>query len=67
MCLLQGKNVTPEMAGICNKCSLYLNTCMPVVDHGFLFGECDYDYCSECVVYEDCWALGKEVKTYANS
>lgn len=65
MCLLQGKTVTAEMAGSCSKCSLFLNTCMPIIEGGFLFGECDNDYCSECPVYEECWANGEEVKIYA--
>ena len=58
---MQGRSVTPEIAGICNKCSLYLNTCMPVIDHGFLYGECDNDYCSECYLSEDCgtWKGGE--------
>jgi len=65
MCLIQGKSVSPEIAGTCNRCSLYLNTCMPVVDHGYLFGECDNDFCCECPYYEDCGTYGEEVKTYA--
>lgn len=54
MCLLQGKDVTPEMPGICWRCSLYLNTCSPIIDHGFLFGECDEDYCCYCALYDEC-------------
>lgn len=54
MCLLQNKPLYPEIAGICNKCCLYLSTCSPIVDHGMLFGECDMDFCDECPMYEDC-------------
>ncbi|QFJ54333.1 hypothetical protein [Pseudobutyrivibrio xylanivorans] len=54
MCLLQGVSITPEMAGTCRFCSLYLNTCMPIVDNGFVFGECDKDYCIECPCYGEC-------------
>ena len=63
-CLMQGRSVSPEIAGTCNNCSLYLNSCMPVVDHGFLFGECDNDYCCECPVYDDCSSYGEEVNVY---
>lgn len=56
-CLLQGKSVTPEMPGACGRCSLYLNTCMPIVQYGFLTGsECDYNYCEFCPFYEECGA-----------
>lgn len=55
-CLLQGMPVTPEMPGACARCSLYLNTCMPVVQYGFLAGECDSDYCCDCPLYEECGA-----------
>ena len=55
MCLLEGKTVTPEMPGVCHKCCLYLNTCSPVVDNGYLTGaECDYFYCEDCPYYEEC-------------
>lgn len=64
MCLMQGKTVSPDIAGICNRCSLYLSTCMPVVDHGYLFGECDNDYCCECPYYEDCGSYGEGVSTH---
>ena len=46
VCILQGKSITPEMPGACNRCGLYLNTCSPIIENGFLVGaECDYDYC----------------------
>ena len=64
MCLMQGKRVYPEIAGVCNRCSLYLSTCMPIVDHGYLFGECDNDYCCECPLYEDCGAANSEEVNY---
>lgn len=56
-CLLQGMPITPEMPGACARCSLYLNTCMPVIDGGNLTGsECDMDYCEFCPFYEECGA-----------
>lgn len=57
MCLLEGKSVTPEMAGVCHKCCLYLNTCKPSISEGLLVGtECsDNDnYCEFCPNYEIC-------------
>ena len=61
MCLMKGKTLSPEIAGTCNFCTLYLNTCIPVVENnGLVFGECDeIDYCMECVVYEDCYQFIK--------
>lgn len=54
-CLLQGMPVTPEMPGACSRCNLYLDTCMPIVQYGFLAGaECDCDYCECCPLYEEC-------------
>ena len=61
MCLMQGKSVYPEIAGICSRCSLYLSTCLPVIDHGYLFGECDQDFCSECPEYDSCGTYEAEV------
>ena len=56
-CLLQGMPITPEMPGACGRCSLYLNTCMPTVQNGYLTGaECDYDYCCDCPLHEECGA-----------
>ena len=55
ICILQGKQVTPEMPSTCNQCALYLNTCSPVIYNGYLTGaECDMNYCEYCPVYEDC-------------
>lgn len=56
MCLMAGRTLTPEIASTCNRCALYLCTCLPIVtDTGLVAGECDdIDYCMECVVYEDC-------------
>ena len=62
MCLMQDKAVTPEIAGVCAKCCLYLSTFMPVVQYGYLFGECDNDYCCECPYIEDCGSYGKDVR-----
>lgn len=54
-CMLQGQSITPDMPGICRECTLYLNSCLPVVDNGFLVGaECDDSYCEFCPNYEWC-------------
>lgn len=54
-CILQGKQVTPEMLSACSLCDLYLNTCSPVIENGYLTGsECDLDFCVYCPVYEEC-------------
>lgn len=57
VCILQGRRIAPEMPGVCHRCCLYLNTCMPSIDNGYLVGtECaDNDnYCDWCPYYEDC-------------
>lgn len=55
VCILQGKRVTPEMPGICSECCLYLGTCLPIIQGGYITGaECDESYCEYCPVYEDC-------------
>lgn len=57
-CLLQGKSVTPEMPGVCVECVLYLNTCLPVIEDGYLSGaECDMDYCEFCPLYKECGSV----------
>ena len=54
-CLYEGMPVSPEMLGYCSRCSLYLNTCAPVIRGGFLSGaECDADYCGSCPAYGYC-------------
>ncbi len=57
-CLLQGRFVTPEMPGVCVKCALYLNTCLPVIEGGGYLSnaECDMVYCEFCQFYEQCGA-----------
>lgn len=56
-CLLQGQHITPEMPGACARCNLYLNTCIPIVQYGFLTGsECDDSYCCDCPLIEECGA-----------
>lgn len=57
VCILQGRSISPEMPGICSKCCLYLNTCLPTILNGFLVGtECSEDdnYCNWCPYYEIC-------------
>lgn len=54
-CILQGCPVTPEMPGMCSGCSLYLETCLPVIRDGWLSGsECDADYCECCPYFGEC-------------
>lgn len=54
-CVLQGTAITPEMAGICRQCHLYLHTCLPIVMNGFLVGaECNNSYCEFYSYYEKC-------------
>jgi len=66
MCLMDGKSVTPEMDCYCRRCSLYLETCKPIVFNGFIFGECDRDFCDECQSYEKCIS-NKEVPDYGKN
>ena len=58
MCLLEGKNLDPYMPGICNLCSLFLNTCIGTIGKdGIVLGiECNSieSYCEFCVHYEVC-------------
>ena len=55
VCILQGRPVSPDGNGTCNRCSLYLNTCSPIIMNGVRVGaECDYDYCCECPNDEEC-------------
>jgi hypothetical protein len=55
VCILQGQSVTPEMPGNCYKCFMYLSTCSPVIENGYLTGaECDENYCEYCLYYETC-------------
>lgn len=56
-CILEGRGLSPDIAGCCNKCSLYLNTCLPFINgQGYLTGtECDYgEFCYDCPYDEDC-------------
>lgn len=54
-CKMQGCPVTPEMPGVCAGCLLYLDTCLPVIQDGWLSGaECDADYCQYCPHFGEC-------------
>ncbi len=58
----------------CSTCPDYLNSCMPVIIGGFVFGECDFCYCEFCNCYEECMSArfdtsyqterGKELRSY---
>lgn len=57
MCLLENQMLAPFMPGHCTEhCVLYLSTCVPWIENGFLIGcECaGDDYCCECPYYEEC-------------
>ncbi len=55
MCVFEGMPVTAEMAGMCQGCELYLETCAPVIMDGYLAGaECDQYYCEFCPHYDEC-------------
>lgn len=51
MCLMNQKPVVYEP---CIHCPEYLNNCMPIIVEGFIFGECDQNYCGWCCFYEEC-------------
>lgn len=51
MCLMNQK---PVIYAPCNRCPEFLNSCMPVVVGGYLWGECDLCYCEWCGCYEKC-------------
>ncbi len=51
-CRFEGQSVTSDMPGYCRSCSLYLNTCVPVINSGYFVGsECDLFYCNCCTLY----------------
>ncbi len=47
MCM---KNFEPvnEFCSPCGRCPEYLNTCKPLIIGGYVFGECDMNYCEFC-------------------
>ncbi len=54
-CQYEGRAVSPEIAGFCNACSLYLSTCAPIISNGYLMGaECDAFYCENCPSAYEC-------------
>lgn len=63
MCMKNHEPVS-EYNSPCGSCPEYLNTCMPVVVNGFIFGECDLCYCEWCCFYDDCT---KGVGNYENA
>ena len=52
MCYMNYQPVN-EYCSPCGKCFEYLNSCMPVVVNGVVFGECDLVACEFCS-YEEC-------------
>lgn len=54
MCLM---NRQPVIYAPCSGCSEFLNSCMPLIVDGLIFGECDdYSYCEFCDYYGECAA-----------
>lgn len=52
MCLMHRK---PVVYAPCNHCPEFLNSCMPLILDGFIFGECDdFSYCEWCAFYGEC-------------
>lgn len=47
MCLRNNQPVN-EYQSPCGSCSEYLNSCMPVIVKGYIFGECDLVACEFC-------------------
>lgn len=38
----------------CSNCPDYLNSCMPIISNGYIWGECDLCYCEWCDCYDEC-------------
>ena len=53
MCMMNNQSVG-EYNSPCGSCPEYLNSCMPVIINGFIFGECDLYYCEFCHCNENC-------------
>lgn len=53
MCLRNNQPVN-EYSSPCDTCADFLNTCMPIIIDGFIWGECDLYYCEFCSCYEEC-------------
>ena len=52
MCLINYQPVN-EYCCPCGNCPEYLNSCLPVIINGLIYGECDLVACEFCN-YEDC-------------
>ena len=52
MCMMNNQPVSTYCSP-CVKCPEYLNSCLPVIINGFIYGECDFVACEFCN-YEDC-------------
>lgn len=53
LCLMNNQPVN-EYCSPCGKCPDYLNSCMPIVINGYIFGECDLVACEFCDFEEEC-------------
>lgn len=53
MCLRNNQSVN-EYSSPCGRCPEYLNSCMPVIVEGYIFGECDLYYCEFCELFNKC-------------
>ena len=57
MCLMNQQPISGYNSP-CGQCPEYLNTCLPIVISGYLWGECDQCYCEFCSYYEECTTPG---------
>lgn len=64
MCYFQGQPVG-EYCSCCQRCNNYLSACVPIVSHGYVVGECDFDFCCCCPHYAICGDIwGKEMDSF---
>ena len=56
MCMKNNQPVS-EYNSPCSECFEYLNSCLPVIVNGFIFGECDLCYCEWCSCYDECMSM----------
>lgn len=65
MCYFKGQAVG-EYCNCCQKCTEFRNSCIPIADSsGWVYGECDFDFCNYCPCYVKCEMIwGKVVCGY---
>ncbi len=47
MCMKNNQSVN-ELCSPCGRCPEFLNSCKPLIVGGYVFGECDMNYCEFC-------------------